>query len=121
VKRAAMTALLVDDPAVIAAYDRYHADVWPEVRADNERCGARRIFIFRDGRRLFMFLEGVDDFDIDSFGERMGEGHPRTLEWLKMTASFMEPVQGGAPDLQWTVLQEICALESAAPHGAATT
>lgn len=115
-----MTALLVDDPAVIEAYERYHADVWPEVRADNERCGARRIFIYRDGRRLFMFLEGTEEFDIDAFGDRMGEGHPRTLEWLRMTAGFMEPVEGGAPDMQWTVLREICALEPAASEDVTT-
>jgi L-rhamnose mutarotase len=113
-KRTAMTATLVDDPAAIEAYERYHADVWPEVRADNERCGLRRVYIFRDGRRLFMFLEGTDDFDIDTFGDQMAEGHPRTLEWLQMMAGFMEVAPGGSPELQWTVLREVCALESRA-------
>ena len=111
-KRAAMTATLVDDQAAIAEYERYHADVWPEVRADNERCGARRIFIYRHGRQLFMFLEGTDEFDIDTFGDCIADGHPRTSEWLAKMAAFMEPVPGGNPDMQWTVLREVCALEA---------
>ena len=111
-RRAAMTATLIDDPEAIETYERYHADVWPEVRADNERCGARRIFIYRIGRRLFMFIEGDDTFDIDTFGDCIGAGHSRTGEWLKMMEDFMEQAEDGTPGLQWSVLREICALES---------
>ena len=111
-KRAAMTAMLVDDPKAIEEYERYHADVWPEVVADNERCGARRIYIFRSGRRLFMFIEGTDDFDIDSFGDCIGQGHQRTQEWLRMMEGFMVEAEGGTDGMQWSVLDEICALEA---------
>lgn len=110
-KRAAMTAVLVDDAAAIEAYERYHADVWPEVQADNVRCGARRIFIYRQGRRLFMFLEGDDSFDIETFGECIAQGHPRTQEWLKLMEGFMVEAEDGTPGMQWSILDEICALE----------
>lgn len=112
-KRAAMTALLKDDPAAIERYEELHRAVWAEVQADNERCGLLRVFIYRFGRRLFMFLEGDDSFDISTFGDRMTEGgHPRTLEWLSITADLMEPAADGQPGLEWTVLPEICALEA---------
>lgn len=111
-KRAAMTALLIDDPKAIEAYEAYHADVWPEVRQDNERCGARRIFIYRHGRQLFMFIEGDDTFDIDTFGDCISKGHPRTREWLTLMEGFMQPTDEGQPGMQWAVLPEICALES---------
>lgn len=111
-KRSALTALLVDDAKAIEAYERYHANVWPEVMADNERCGARRIFIYRDGRRLFMFIEGDDTFDIDTFGAGIANGHPRTREWLALMEGFMVPTEDGTPGMQWSVLPEICALET---------
>lgn len=107
-----MTALLVDDAAAIEAYERYHADVWPEVIADNERCGARRIYIFRQGRRLFMFLEGTDDFDIGTFGDCIGRGHARTQEWLGLMEQFMVEADDGTEGMQWSVMDEICTLEA---------
>lgn len=109
-KRAAMSALLVDDDDAIAAYESYHQAVWPEVLADNERCGARRIFIFRDGRRLFMFLEGTDEFDMDTFGACIAAGHDRTQIWLELMDRYLVDRPGTTEGMKWTVLAEVCAL-----------
>lgn len=109
-KRIGLTALLRDD-AAIEVYERYHAAVWPEVVAANERAGLLRVFIYRDGRRLFMFQEGVDDYDATALGEVLATVHPRTREWIDLMDSLMEqPAGGGGP---WRVLPEICALDGA--------
>jgi len=62
-KRFAQTVNLKDDPEVIRLYEEYHANVWPEVVAGTQKCGVQRIFIYRFGRTLFMFMETVDSFD----------------------------------------------------------
>ncbi len=104
-KRFALTATLLDDPAV-EAYERHHAAVWPEVVADIGRSGVRSTRIFRSGRSLVMILETVDDFDLDTFGAALS--HPRTREWQALMDSFMEQAPGAAPGLIWTPMRQIC-------------
>ena len=108
--RAAMTALLVDNDEAIEAYERHHQAVWPEVLADNERCGAQRIFIYRDGRRLFMFLEAGEGFDIDQFGACIASGYDRTRRWLELMDGYLVDGPDTTEGMKWTVMHEVCAL-----------
>ena len=66
-RRFAQTVLLKDDPEIIRQYEAYHANPWPEVIEGTRNCGVLRVFIYRFGRQLFMFMETVDDFDMDDF------------------------------------------------------
>jgi len=110
-KRFAQTVLLKDDPEIIRRYEEYHANPWPEVVAGTERCGIRRVFIYRFGRLLFMFMEAADDFDMERDMPKYVE-HPRAREWDQLMRTFQEPVPGAPPGSTWVPMREIYASES---------
>ena len=53
---------LKDDPALIAAYEEYHASVWPEIITSINEAGIKALEIYRVSNRLFMIMETDDDF-----------------------------------------------------------
>lgn len=110
-KRFAQTVLLKDDPQIIDEYERYHANIWPEVVKGSYKSGIRRTFIYRFGRQLFMFLETVDDFDWELDAPKYMENNPKAVEWDNMMADFQEPVPGAPTGSKWVRMDEIFALE----------
>lgn len=78
-KRYAQTVILKDDPEVIRKYEEYHANPWPETNAGLLNCGIARMYIYRFGRQLFMFMETKDGFDLERDIPKYME-HPRAKE-----------------------------------------
>ena len=110
-QRFAQTVLLKADPEIIRQYEAYHANPWPEVIADNLRIGIQRVFIYRFGRQLFMFMETADDFDLErDMPKYMVD--PRAQEWDALMRTFQEPVDGAPPGATWVPMTEIFSLEA---------
>ncbi len=109
-KQFAQTVLLKDDPEIIKQYEEYHANIWPEVRQGTFRCGVDRVFIFRFGRQLFMYMETADDFDMQRDMPKYME-EPKAREWDELMRNFQEPVPGAPAGATWVELEEIFALE----------
>lgn len=109
-KRFAQTVLLRDDPEVIRQYEHYHANPWPEVVAGTCACGIRRVFIYRLGRQLFMFMETDDAFELERDLARYME-HPRAQAWDTLMRGFQEPVADAPSGVTWALLREVYALE----------
>ena len=63
-KSYAMALDLREGPGVVEEYARYHRAVWPEVMEGLKEIGISKMRIFLHGRRLFMYLEAPDDFDL---------------------------------------------------------
>jgi L-rhamnose mutarotase len=110
-KRYAMTVLLRDDPEIIRRYEAYHANAWPEVNNGLLECGISRMFIYRFGRQLFMFMETGDDFDMARDLPKYME-QPRAKEWDEMMAGFQETLPGAPEGSKWVEMNEVYALES---------
>ena len=55
--RYALALDLVDDTAKIAAYEKAHEAIWPEVRQHLRTEGVLDMEIYRLGTRLFMLME----------------------------------------------------------------
>jgi L-rhamnose mutarotase len=106
-KRFAQTVLLKDD----RKYEEYHAHVWPEVVEGGRRIGQVRAYIYRFGRQLFMFMETVDDFDMERDMPKYME-HPRARQWDEMMRGFQEPVPGAPEGATWVEMKEIYAWEA---------
>jgi L-rhamnose mutarotase len=110
-KRFAQTVMLKDDPEIIRRYEEYHAHPWPEVVEGTLACGVQRIFIYRFGRLLFMYLEVPDDFELDrDFDGYMSTARAR--EWDELMRTFQEPVEGAEPGKTWVPMTEVYALEA---------
>jgi L-rhamnose mutarotase len=112
-KRFAQTVMLKDDAEVIRRYEEYHANVWPEVVEGTRNCGILRVFIYRFGRTLFMFMETVDDFDMERDAPKYMI-NPRAKEWDELMRTFQEPVPGAPPGSTWVLMKEVCAQDSTA-------
>jgi L-rhamnose mutarotase len=109
-KRIAMTVMLKDDPQVICEYEKYHADPWPQVVERVRKLGIERVYIYRFGRRLFMFMEVPDDFDLERDLSKHMED-PKVGEWDELMRSFMQTVPGAPEGSTWVQMKEVHALE----------
>ena len=56
---------LRDDPALIAEYENWHRDVWPEIKQSIVESGIVNMEIYRTGNRLFMVMDTDDSFSFD--------------------------------------------------------
>lgn len=110
-KRLAMTVMLKDDPEAVKAYEEHHAHPWPETDAALMSVGIRRMFIFRFGRQLFLFMETEDDFDVERDLPKYVEHHPKAREWDEMMRTFQETVPGAPEGSTWVMMKEVYALE----------
>ena len=107
-KRFAMAVLLKDDPEVIRRYEEYHAQPWPEVTEGLQRCGVRRLFIYRFDRQLFLFMEAKEDFDLERDMPKYRED-PKAREWDELMRTFQEPVPGAPREGTWVQMKEVFA------------
>ena len=110
-KSYAMTLNLKEGPGVIEKYREHHRAVWSAVLAGLRSIGISRMRIFLHGRRLFMYLEASDDFDLGRDFPRYMETD-RAREWDALMREFQEPVPGAAPDDWWAPMEEVFDLGS---------
>ena len=110
-KRFAMTVLLKNDPEIIRKYEEFHANPWPEVIESGYDCGIRRVFIYRYGHQLFMFLETVDDCDLGGALQKCLLD-PKLRQWDEIMREMQEPVPGAPKDAKWVQMKEIHAVEN---------
>lgn len=99
-----LTICLQDDPRKIEAYKRYHAATWPEVLAGLREVGIREMRIFLRGRRMFMYMETDDDFELDVDFKR-AQAHPRAKEWNELMATFQERAPEANPNEWWAAME----------------
>ena len=64
-KRHCLALDLKDDPDLIADYEEYHRNVWPEILQSISEAGIAQMEIYRINNRLFMIMEVSDDFTFE--------------------------------------------------------
>lgn len=108
-KRFAQTVLLRDEPDIIRRYEEYHANPWPEVVQGLHNCGVLRMFIYRIGRQLFMFMEATDGFDLERDMPKY-MAHPRARQWDELMQSLQACLPEAPPGSTWMLMREIFVL-----------
>ena len=105
-KRYCQTLELMEDEGMIARYVEAHAHVWPEVIEGQREVGIVGMEIWRRGRRLFMIMDTVDDFDWNRDMARLAT-LPRQAEW----EAYVAQCQGADPSLpstgKWHLMEKI--------------
>ena len=91
---------LKDDPEVIAEYERYHREVWPEVLASLKEIGIIRMEIFRSGNHLFMYCTAPDDFDPKRDFQAY-TSTTRAKDWNDLMMTFQQKVPEADADDWW--------------------
>lgn len=102
---------LKDDPALIAAYERWHApgEVPPAVVASIRAAGITDMTIHRAGNRLVMIMETGGDFDPAAKAAR-DHADPDVQAWEQLMDRFQQPIPAAVPGTKWTAAQPIFAL-----------
>ena len=96
-------------PENVEVYDRYHADVWPEVLARLSKSNIQNYSIYRHGDLLFSYMEYVgDDYEADMAAIA---ADPTTQEWWKIMEPMQQPLEDRAEGEWWKELAEVFHLD----------
>jgi len=100
-----LTIDLKDDAEVIERYKAYHRAVWPEVLEDGRNKGILRVRIFLLRRRLFMYLETTDDYDLNQALVPRSDDDLRRKQWDELMRSMQMPVPEAKPGEWWAAME----------------
>ena len=107
-KRFCKTLELKNDPELIAAYKKIHAEgaAWPEIIQGIREVGIIDMEIYIAGTRLFMIMDTVPDFDHEKAMAELAQ-KPRQKEWEAYVAGFQRSSAEATADEKWQVIERI--------------
>jgi L-rhamnose mutarotase len=102
---------LTDDPALITEYEKWHANVWPEIKKSIIDSGISRMEIYRTGNRLFMVMEVFDKFSFEqkAISDR---SNGKVVEWEKLMWNYQKPLPWAKDGEKWIVMEQIFELNA---------
>lgn len=110
-KRYCLALDLQDDPLLIAEYEAYHEDVWPEIKASITGSGITDMEIYRFGNRMFMIMETDDTFSFERKAA-MDASNPKVQEWEKLMWKFQKPLPNTKPGEKWVLMDRVFKLSA---------
>lgn len=107
-KRYCLALDLVDDPALIEEYERWHKteNIWPEIKKSITDAGITNMEIYRTGNRLFMIMETIDSFRFEHKAE-MDAANPKVNEWEQLMWKFQQPMPWAKKGEKWILMDKI--------------
>ncbi len=97
---------LKNDPALIAEYEKYHLEVWPEILASIKSSGILNMEIYRWDTRLFMIMETTENFSFERKAESDASNR-RVQEWEELMWKFQQPLPGSPSGEKWKLMEKI--------------
>jgi L-rhamnose mutarotase len=97
---------LKDDPKLIAEYEDYHKNVWPEIIESIKGSGIEVLDIYRTGNRMFMIIEADDNFSFEK-KTAMDANNPKVQEWENLMWKFQQALPGAKPGEKWILMDKI--------------
>ena len=110
-KALGLTLNLKDDPDVIARYKEHHRNPWPEPLQGLREIGVTDMKIFLLGRRMFMYMTTVDDFDAERDFAEYVEKNPRAAEWDELMRTLQEPFPEAKEGEWWALMEPVFDLQ----------
>lgn len=105
-KRFCLALDLVDDEKLIAEYEKYHQQVWPEIKESILSSGITQMEIYRTGNRLFMIMETTDDFSFERKGS-MDASNPKVQEWEQLMWKYQSALPWAKKGEKWLLMERI--------------
>ena len=105
-KRYCLALDLVNDPGLIAEYERYHTAIWPEIRESILNAGITDMQIYRTGNRLFMIMETDDAFSFEKKAA-MDEANAKVEEWEQLMWKYQQALPQAGPGEKWILTDKI--------------
>lgn len=100
---------LKDDAAIIAEYEKWHQEVWPEIKASIVDSGITQMEIYRTGNRLFMIMETLESFSFQSKSES-DRTNPKVVEWEKLMWNYQKALPWAKEGEKWVLMKRIFTL-----------
>jgi L-rhamnose mutarotase len=97
---------LVDDETLIAEYQAYHKNVWPEILASITTAGITAMEIYRFGNRLFMLMDTDNTFSFES-KTQADSTNPKVQDWEKLMWKYQQAIPGAKPGEKWVLMERI--------------
>lgn len=104
--RYCFTLDLIDDPELIAAYEKLHQKIWPEIYASIKNAGIEAMQIYRFSNRLFMIMDVNDDFSFEQ-KSAMDAGNVKVQEWETLMWKYQKALPGAKPGEKWMLMDNI--------------
>ncbi|PSL29975.1 L-rhamnose mutarotase [Chitinophaga ginsengisoli] len=108
-KRYCLALDLVNDPALIAEYEAYHREVWPEIKKSITDSGITNMEIYRIMNRLFMIMEVHDSFSFEAKGAA-DVANPKVQEWEQLMWKYQQALPVAKPGEKWLMMDRIFSL-----------
>ncbi|MCF3111712.1 L-rhamnose mutarotase [Niabella sp. CC-SYL272] len=105
-KRYCLALDLKNDPTLIAEYEAYHREVWPEIRQSIRDSGIRHMEIFRVENRLFMIIEAGPEFSFEK-KQAADAQNAKVQEWEALMWKFQQALPSANPGEKWILTQSI--------------
>lgn len=109
-KRYCLALDLKNDPVLIAEYEKYHQQVWPEIIDSIKDSGIEVLDIYRTGNRLFMIIEADENFSFEKKA-KADAANPKVQEWEELMWKFQQSLPGTKPGEKWVLMKKIFSLE----------
>lgn len=97
---------LKDDPQVIAEYEAYHKNVWPEILSSIKDSGIKKLDIYRTGNRLCMIIEADDRFSFER-KNLMDARNYKVQAWEELMWKYQKALPGAKPGEKWILMNKI--------------
>jgi len=105
-KRYCLTVDLKDDAELIAEYEAYHREVWPEIKQSILDSGITNMEIYRFDNHLFMIMETNDSFTFERKAA-MDAANVKVQEWEQLMWKFQQPLKNAKPGEKWVLMEKI--------------
>ena len=105
-KRYCLALDLKDDPTLIAEYEKYHQNSWPENLKAIKNAGVEVMDIYRTGNRLFMIMETKDDFSFEE-KSKSDATNQKVQEWEKLMWKYQQSLPHAKPGEKWMLMDKI--------------
>lgn len=102
---------LKDDAQLIAEYEQWHTQVWPEIQQSIIDSGITKMEIYRTGNRLFMVMETTDDFRFEG-KQAQDENNPKVIAWEQLMWKYQQPLPWAKQGEKWMVMDRIFELQA---------
>ncbi len=102
---------LIDDELLIAEYESYHQNVWPEIIESIKTSGITDLEIYRIANRLFMIIEADDSFSFEQKNE-MDAANPKVQEWEQLMWKYQQALPTSKPGEKWMLMNKIFSLNT---------
>jgi L-rhamnose mutarotase len=105
-KRYCLALDLKEDPKLIAEYEAYHKNVWPEIIESIKKSGIEVLDIYRTGNRMFMIIEANNDFSFEKKG-KMDAADTKVQEWEELMWKFQQALPWAKQGEKWVLMEKL--------------